>query len=92
MLYIGYNDCLYMFNFIDLQKKAGQQKEMTFQDMYNQDLDDDDDDSDWEPLQKHVEIVRWFCTNCTMVNLGDVVHCDVSYFSQGCWDAILAFI
>lgn len=58
-------------------KKAGQQKEMTFQDMYNQDLDDDDDDSDWEPLQKHVEIVRWFCTNCTMVNLGDVVHCDI---------------
>ncbi|XP_024170977.1 histone deacetylase 15 isoform X2 [Rosa chinensis] len=57
-------------------KKAGQQKEMTFQDVYNQDLDDEDDDSDWEPLQKNVELVKWFCTNCTMVNLGDV-NCDI---------------
>ncbi|XP_024027272.1 histone deacetylase 15 [Morus notabilis] len=59
-------------------KKAWQHKEMTFQDMYeNQNLiddDDDDDDSDWEPLQK---VVKWFCTNCTMVNFDDIVHCDV---------------
>ena len=52
---------------------------MTFQDMYNnQDLfDDEDDDSDWEPAQEHVEIKKWFCTNCTMVNLDDIIHCDV---------------
>ena len=52
---------------------------MTFQDMYNNEdlLDDDDDDSDWEPTQEHVEIKKWFCTNCTMVNLDDVIHCDV---------------
>ncbi|KAF8389798.1 hypothetical protein HHK36_024317 [Tetracentron sinense] len=61
-------------------KKARQQKEMTLQDMYNQQEDyddDDDDDSDWEPLQKHVAIKKWFCINCTMVNLDDVVHCDI---------------
>ncbi|XVF09659.1 hypothetical protein REPUB_Repub07fG0113500 [Reevesia pubescens] len=48
--------------------------------MYNnQDAfdDDDEDDSDWEPVQKHIEILKWFCTNCTMVNLDDVVHCDI---------------
>lgn len=52
---------------------------MTFQDMYNnQDLfDDDEDDSDWEPVQRHVQIVKWFCTNCTMVNLDDGGYCDV---------------
>ncbi|KAG8661598.1 histone deacetylase 15 isoform X2 [Manihot esculenta] len=55
------------------------QREMTFQDMYNnQDLfDDDDDDSDWEPLQKRIDVMKWFCTNCTMVNLNDVVHCEI---------------
>lgn len=64
---------------IYLQKKARVQREMTLQDMYNQDSfdDDDEEDSDWEPMQKHVEIMKWFCTNCTMVNLDDVVHCDV---------------
>ncbi|KAK7819599.1 putative rna-binding protein arp1 [Quercus suber] len=62
-----------------IHKKARQQKEMTFQDMYNnQDLfDDEDDDSDWEPAQEHVEIKKWFCTNCTMVNLDDTIHCDI---------------
>ncbi|KAK3189930.1 hypothetical protein Dsin_029491 [Dipteronia sinensis] len=53
---------------------------MTVQDMYNQESfdDEDEDDSDWEPMQKHVEIKKWFCTNCTMVNLDDVdiVYCD----------------
>ena len=41
--------------------------------------EDDDDDSDWEPFQLPtcVEVVKWFCKNCTMVNLDDVVHCDV---------------
>ncbi|XP_048329333.2 histone deacetylase 15 [Ziziphus jujuba] len=59
-------------------RKARQHKEMTLQDMYNNQnlFDDDDDDSDWEPLQKHVEIVKWFCTNCTMVNF-DVAYCDI---------------
>ncbi|KAL5544718.1 hypothetical protein UlMin_008502 [Ulmus minor] len=54
-------------------------REMTFQDMYdNQNLfDDEDDDSDWEPLEKPVEVLKWFCTNCTMVNFDDVVHCDI---------------
>lgn len=66
-----------------LQKKARVQRELTLQDMYNQDSfdDDDEDDSDWEPMQKHFEIMNWFCTNCTMVNLDDFVHCDVcSYY------------
>ncbi|KAJ0048262.1 hypothetical protein Pint_16417 [Pistacia integerrima] len=60
-------------------KKARVQREMTLQDMYNQDSfdDDDEEDSDWEPMQKHVEIMKWFCTNCTMVNLDDIVHCDI---------------
>ncbi|XP_054821855.1 histone deacetylase 15 isoform X2 [Prosopis cineraria] len=44
----------------------------------NQDMfDDDDDDSDWEPLQKSLEVIKWFCTNCTMVNLDDIDHCDI---------------
>lgn len=56
---------------------------MTFQDMYNnQGLfdEDDDEDSDWEPAQEHVEAVKWFCNNCTMVNLDDIIHCDVCLF------------
>ncbi|KAH7850601.1 hypothetical protein Vadar_000322 [Vaccinium darrowii] len=63
----------------DDMKKARQQKEMTLEDMYNNqyDFDDEDDDSDWEPLQKPAAIVKWFCVNCTMVNLGDDIHCDI---------------
>ncbi|KAK1562315.1 hypothetical protein Q3G72_009946 [Acer saccharum] len=61
-------------------KKLRVQREMTVQDMYNKESfdDEDEDDSDWEPMQKHVEIKKWFCTNCTMVNLDDVdiVYCD----------------
>ncbi|OMO91968.1 Histone deacetylase superfamily [Corchorus capsularis] len=63
-----------------VSKKSRLPKELTFQDMYNNQEafdDDDDDDSDWEPVQKHVEILKWFCTNCTMVNLDDVVQCDI---------------
>ncbi|XP_028753868.1 histone deacetylase 15 isoform X3 [Neltuma alba] len=60
-------------------KRARQQKEVTFQDMYqNQDMfDDDDDDSDWEPIQKSLEVMKWFCRNCTMVNLDDISYCDI---------------
>ena len=46
----------------------------------NQDLfdDEDDEDSDWEPIiEKSLEVVKWFCTNCTMVNLEDINLCDV---------------
>ncbi|KAJ8752232.1 hypothetical protein K2173_003868 [Erythroxylum novogranatense] len=60
--------------------KKARLKDLSFQDLYNKDIfddDEDEDDSDWEPLQKHVEIIKWFCTNCTMINLGDAVHCDV---------------
>ncbi|KAI4344053.1 hypothetical protein L6164_011327 [Bauhinia variegata] len=63
-----------------VSKRARQQKEVTLEDMYNnQDLfdEDDDDDSDWEPLQNRVELIKWFCRNCTMVNLDDVVYCDI---------------
>ncbi|XP_043716408.1 histone deacetylase 15 isoform X2 [Telopea speciosissima] len=62
-------------------KKPRHQKDLTFQDMYSQQEgyfeDDDDDDSDWEPLQKHVASKKWFCTNCTMMNLDDDLHCDI---------------
>ncbi|KAF5200832.1 Histone deacetylase [Thalictrum thalictroides] len=63
---------------IPVTKKLKQQKEMTFQDIYREEYDDDDDDfedSDWEPSQEDPK--KWFCTNCTMVNLDDVVHCDI---------------
>ncbi|KAK7388767.1 hypothetical protein VNO78_23594 [Psophocarpus tetragonolobus] len=58
-------------------KRARLQKELTFQDMYQNDgaFDDNDeeDDSDWEPFQLHkcveIEIKKWFCKNCTMANL-----------------------
>ncbi|KAK8558188.1 hypothetical protein V6N13_073861 [Hibiscus sabdariffa] len=61
-----------------VSKKARLQKEVMIQDMYNnQDASDDEDGSDWEPVQKCVEIMKWFCTNCTMVNLNDTVHCDI---------------
>ncbi|KAL3748740.1 hypothetical protein ACJRO7_009906 [Eucalyptus globulus] len=56
------------------------QKEMTLEDMYKNDgtlYDDDEDDSDWEPVKRQVELMRWFCTNCTMVNVEDVFLCDI---------------
>ncbi|KAG5039329.1 hypothetical protein JHK82_011484 [Glycine max] len=64
-----------------LQKE---QKDLTFQDIYQNDgmFDDyDDEDSDWEPFQLHnkcveFEIKKWFCRNCTMVNLD---HDDCCY-------------
>ncbi|KAJ1394695.1 Zinc finger, RanBP2-type [Sesbania bispinosa] len=66
----------------DAPKRARLQKELTFQDMYqNEGMfdDEDEDDSDWEPFQLHkcVEVAKWFCKNCTMVNLDNVVHCNI---------------
>ncbi|KAE9601862.1 hypothetical protein Lal_00040803 [Lupinus albus] len=63
-------------------KRTRLQKELTFQDIYeNEDMfdDDDEDDSDWDPfaLEKCVEPIKWFCINCTMLNLNDTVHCYV---------------
>ncbi|XP_027329576.1 histone deacetylase 15 isoform X1 [Abrus precatorius] len=64
-------------------KRARLPKELTFQDMYQNhgmfDDDDDDDDSDWEPFQipKCVEVVKWFCKNCTMVNVDEVDCCEI---------------
>ncbi|KAM7479731.1 hypothetical protein LguiA_027944 [Lonicera macranthoides] len=62
-----------------ISKKARRHNDMTLEDMYNnQDgFDEDDDDSDWEPLEKHFMAVKWFCVNCTMVNLEDVVLCNI---------------
>lgn len=60
--------------------KKARQGDLTFQDIHdNRDFfdEDDEDDSDWEPVQKHVELIKWFCVNCTMVNLGDGVICDL---------------
>ncbi|KAK4409587.1 Histone deacetylase 15 [Sesamum angolense] len=66
------------------QKNAKRKSDMTLEEMYNSQHDfedDEDDDSDWEPsaLPDHnvVEIPKWFCLNCTMVNIGDDLHCDV---------------
>lgn len=65
------------------QRKGRQQKEMTLEDMYNQgDYDDDDDDSDWEPIQKHMEIRKWFCINCTVPNFDNDVYCYVCNLLQ----------
>lgn len=58
------------------KKYSGQHEDMTLQDMYNKEGDfDDEDDSDWEPVEKHLSIVRWFCVNCTMVNVDDAIYC-----------------
>lgn len=52
--------------------------DMSLQDMYNKEGDfDDKDDSDWEPLEKHLTIVKWFCVNCTMVNVDGAFYCHV---------------
>lgn len=60
--------------------KKARQGDLTFQDIHdNGDFfdEDEEDDSDWEPVQKHVELIKWFCVNCTMVNLGDGAVCDL---------------
>lgn len=60
---------------------ASQQRSETSENMCDQQAyfydDDEDDDSDWEPLQKHEVIKKWFCTNCTMANFENVMHCNV---------------
>lgn len=59
------------------------ENDMTLEDMYNAryNFDEDDDDSDWEPSEKQIEVPRWFCVNCTMVNVEDVSNCEVSCVS-----------
>ncbi|XP_057770563.1 histone deacetylase 15-like isoform X3 [Salvia miltiorrhiza] len=66
------------------QKNGKRKSDMSLEEMYNSQYDfgdDEDDDSDWEPsaLPAHsvVEIPKWFCLNCTMLNIGDDSHCDV---------------
>ncbi|GFP94648.1 histone deacetylase 15 [Phtheirospermum japonicum] len=67
------------------QKNAKRKSDMTLEEMYSSQYDledeDDDEDSDWEPsaLPKPnvIEIPKWFCLNCTMLNIGDDFHCDV---------------
>lgn len=58
--------------------KAGHHRELTLEDIYNNpnDLEDDEDDSDWEPLLEPVVVRKWFCTNCTMVNVDGFVFCE----------------
>lgn len=53
--------------------------DMSLQDMYNKegDFDDEDDDSDWDPLEQHLTIVKWFCVNCTMVNVDGATYCHI---------------
>lgn len=59
----------------------GQHEDMTLQDMYNKEGDfDDEDDSDWDPLEQQITIVKWNCVNCTMVNLDDAIYCHVWLF------------
>ncbi|OIT05326.1 PREDICTED: histone deacetylase 15 [Nicotiana attenuata] len=62
-----------------ITKSVKRENDMTLEDMYNAryNLDEDDDDSDWEPSEKQVEVPRWFCVNCTMVNVEDVSNCEV---------------
>ncbi|KAH6763501.1 histone deacetylase 15 [Perilla frutescens var. hirtella] len=66
------------------QRNGKRKSDMTLEEMYNNQYDfgdDEEDDSDWEPsaLPAHnvVEIPKWFCLNCTMLNIGDDSHCDV---------------
>ncbi|KAG6411145.1 hypothetical protein SASPL_129219 [Salvia splendens] len=67
------------------QKNGKRTSDMTLEEMYYNSQydfgDDEDDDSDWEPsaLSAHdvMEIPKWFCLNCTMLNIGDDTHCDV---------------
>lgn len=69
-------------------KRVKLQKELTFQDMYqNQELfaEDDEEDDDWEPsqLNKCVEVAKWFCKNCTMDNLDND---DNDGLCETCWE------
>lgn len=78
-------DCEYHacepFHVSPSQKCRRHQSAQTLEDTDNQQDyfydDDEDDDSDWEPLQKHADCKKWFCTNCTTANYDNVVHCNV---------------
>ncbi|GER32892.1 histone deacetylase 15 [Striga asiatica] len=66
------------------EKNSKRKSDMTLEEMYNGQYDfedDEDDDSDWEPSDvpnpNVVEIPKWFCLNCTMVNIGVGSHCDL---------------
>ncbi|KAL6494301.1 hypothetical protein OROGR_031101 [Orobanche gracilis] len=66
------------------EKHAKRESDLTLDEMYNSRYDfedDEDDDSDWEPSvlpsPNVVEIPKWFCLNCTMVNIGADSRCDV---------------
>ncbi|KAK4350002.1 hypothetical protein RND71_029315 [Anisodus tanguticus] len=60
-------------------KNANRENDITLEDMYNAryNFDEDDDDSDWEPSEKQIEVLKWFCVNCTMVNVEDIGNCEV---------------
>ncbi|XP_047327812.1 histone deacetylase 15 isoform X2 [Impatiens glandulifera] len=61
-------------------KKSRKRKEITLEDIYNNQtgLDvDDDDDLDWVPTQKNLDVFKWTCVNCTMVNLDDADCCEI---------------
>ncbi|KAG5619007.1 hypothetical protein H5410_018831 [Solanum commersonii] len=62
-----------------ITKSAKHESDMTLEDMYNAryNFDEDDDDSDWEPSVKQIEVLKWFCVNCTMINVEDVGNCEV---------------
>ncbi|KAL4584198.1 hypothetical protein LXL04_008790 [Taraxacum kok-saghyz] len=52
--------------------------DMSLQDMYNKEGDfDSEDDSDWDPLEKPLTIAKWFCVNCTMVNVDGAFYCHI---------------
>ncbi|XP_057416013.1 histone deacetylase 15 isoform X2 [Lotus japonicus] len=66
----------------EAKKRARVQKELTFQDIcQNQDIfdDDDEDDIDWEPvpvpLEEVVEVTKWVCKNCTGISLSHYDCC-----------------
>ncbi|KAM3267753.1 histone deacetylase 15 [Capsicum chacoense] len=49
------------------------------EDMYNfqYNFDEEEDDSDWEPSEKQMEVLKWFCVNCTMANVEGIGNCEV---------------
>ncbi|VFQ87419.1 unnamed protein product [Cuscuta campestris] len=59
------------------EKSAKRKIDETLEEIYDghYDLSDEDDDSDWDPFEKQDQVVKWFCVNCTMVNLSNAVHC-----------------
>ncbi|XP_055827835.1 uncharacterized protein LOC129896043 [Solanum dulcamara] len=58
------------------EKSAKRESDMTLEDMYNAryNFDEHDDDCYWEPSEKQIEVLKWFCT---MINVKDVGNCEV---------------